>query len=350
MESNRASCLTASHFTSQLRPEHKQPEEPSSRCLSTSPYFTSLSSANGIEDPSSAAASEYAYTHESSSLENSRPTPTQMRTTDMQNLLIPPRRELPFPKPREKSSGSDLPPLLPKPTPVANAYSPSKVSVVSSELGSPPTPIPRPRQRVAQRKAPTPRQVILEDPEKAAAVKVPGEAVKSDTSPAEDEPSPLAAKSAAVTSRPASAPLGLLSKASASVKKRPAPSRPLSVNKRPKMISQGTQTQTVAAQNCRIEVAHIESTKNHVPDAMAESASPAIPPNSYLDGLDEIITSLKTRPPAKELWEQPGYSSAGPEHREKLLNDFICENLDNPEFLMLCQDAQTAWRRIGLGM
>jgi hypothetical protein len=33
-----------------------------------------------------------------------------------------------------------------------------------------------------------------------------------------------------------------------------------------------------------------------------------------------------------------------------IVNDFICANLENTDFLRLCEDTEKAWRRIGLGM
>jgi hypothetical protein len=38
------------------------------------------------------------------------------------------------------------------------------------------------------------------------------------------------------------------------------------------------------------------------------------------------------------------------EQRHLLLNNFICENLENKDFLQLCEDTANAWRRIGLGI
>jgi hypothetical protein len=69
-----------------------------------------------------------------------------------------------------------------------------------------------------------------------------------------------------------------------------------------------------------------------------------------LNDLDAFITKHNPQPKAKELWESPGYAEADEEHRQTMLNDFICENLDNADFLQLCRDAEFSWRRIGLGM
>ena len=66
--------------------------------------------------------------------------------------------------------------------------------------------------------------------------------------------------------------------------------------------------------------------------------------------LDTFITKHKSRSAPKELWETAGYADADEEQRLIILNDFICENLENRDFLQLCQDTEKAWRRVGLGM
>lgn len=154
----------------------------------------------------------------------------------------------------------------------------------------------------------------------------------------EDEVSPLAAKSNAA--RPSTA-AGLQSKA-ATTKKRSAPARPSSSAKKSKMVDQGTQTQM---QSGRDHITALEPGSNNVPQA-----PPAPPPQNYLDMLDTFITTHKSRPPPQELWERPGYTEADDEQRQAMLTDFICENLENADFLKLCEDTEKSWRRIGLGM
>jgi hypothetical protein len=267
---------------------------------------------------------------------------------DIIHDILPPRRDLPFAKPGETSkprsaSTSGLP-ALPQPTPVRRANSTVMKAKVARE-----TPIPVPNlvaKRVAQRKGPA-KIVAQKEPESKTTL----ESVVDDMTPLnlaslEEHPSPLAAKSAAAI-RPASA-TGLQSKASATKKRASLPgSRPTSVNKRPKVVDQGTQTQTISGRDHTIinQTAVLTEAVNTVP---IETPTPG-PPENYLNTLDAFVTKYKARPSPIELWEVPGYAGADIEARHHLLNNFICQNLENPDFLQLCQDTELAWRRIGLG-
>jgi hypothetical protein len=268
------------------------------------------------------------------------------------NLWVPPKRILPFPKLREVSmqrsaSISDLP-ALPKPTPISR---PGSANLPTK----PPTPVPKPtKKRVAQRKPPV---VKISEIARSPPLEKGGnaDAAASQTMP-QDEPSPLAAKSAAATPRPASASSALQSKAAP--KKRAAPARPTSASKRPKMVDQATQTQTLSGRDHTSALLSFRNEEPPPPIAAPTPCStpapppqaPPPPPESYLDAVDAFVTKHKARPPLQELWERPGYAEADVEQRHLLLNNFICENLENKDFLQLCEDTANAWRRIGLGI
>jgi hypothetical protein len=154
----------------------------------------------------------------------------------------------------------------------------------------------------------------------------------------------LAAKSTTLLSRSPSEASGLVSKATAATKKRTAPVARPSSPKRPKMVDQATQTQTLSG---RDHSASQRKVPGIVPELVVD---PASPPDTYLDVLDAFVAKHRDRPALKELWETPGYADADQEHRDKILNDFVCENLENPDFIQLCQDTEISWRRIGLWM
>jgi hypothetical protein len=275
--------------------------------------------------------------------------------------LVPSNTDSPFllkPLAKARAASVSILPPLPKPTPVARTQSTIKPPETSTEKA--PTPTPKPTQkRVAQRKS---RNVTSPLDESA-----PGEAPLSETlekqpivfkQPAEpeDEPSPLAAKSAAVAPRPASAMAGLQSKATTTKKRAATPIRPTSAAKRSKMVDQSTQTQTLSGRDHTIARKTTPANDvfadvpTNVPALVADTPSPASLPESYLDTVDKFVANHKARPAPKELWQAPGYAEAGEEQRLLLLNDFICDNLENADFLQLCQDTEKAWRRIGLGM
>jgi len=263
---------------------------------------------------------------------------------------MPPKRILPFPSPRDSNkvrspSASDIS-GLPKAPPAPRADSTVNPSNASDKAI--PTPTSKPaKKRVAQRKVPVAKVVENEILDEEPPVLINKGALKAGKIGAqEDEISPLAAKSAAAN-RTTSALSGLQSKAIVT-KKRAAP-RPSSTAKRPKMVDQGTQTQTVSGRNHTVaqrpgssnDALTFETPVAHLPVAL---------PANYLDVVDAFVTHHRDRPSPKELWETPGYSAADDDERKALLNDFICENLENADFLQLCKDTETAWRRAGLGM
>jgi hypothetical protein len=210
---------------------------------------------------------------------------------------------------------------------------------------------PPSKKRIAKRKAPNTKPVAQQIPnEDVPAGKIAEKSVPKLASIQEEreELSPLAAKTTTASFRPASAP-GLISKAILPTKKRTSlPPGSASSAKRPKMVDQSTQTQTLSGRD-HTAAQRISSTSTP-PDLVADTPSPASPPGRYLRDLDSFITKHNPRPKTKEFWETPGYAEADEGRRHTMLNDFICENLDNADFLQLCQDAEFAWRRIGLGM
>lgn len=284
--------------------------------------------------------------------------------TSFNNMYdLPPRRELPFPRPQSaemvrSASASDLPPL-PKPTPMARAgssiVSTEPAKVVSKVIA---TPVPKPatKKRIAQRKAPVVKPVVQEPPPReisspsnsppAVNVKVFSKVITGNST--EEEPSPLAAKSAAASSSRPSSTSGLPSKATI-VKKRAPPARPASAAKRSKMVDQSTQTQTNSL-DTPTAVSRTNVSAN-VPPPVTPNAgpTPSVPP-TYLNMIDTFLTNHQGRPAPKEVFQTPEYEQASVEERHYMVNDFICENLENSDFLALCEDVGMSWRRLGLGM
>lgn len=346
---NSTSPASASLYISQIQSQRDEISgrvEATSRLVSASPFFPSTSNAE-------TSAAEISHSSDSQ-----RPSSTLIEHSDIMKMWIPPKRELPFPKPRKaskalSSSAPEVPPTSPKPTSMTRTESIPRATEASDDAASTPVKKPAPKKRVAQRKAPNAKSAGQQLPiEDLPATEMTEESIPKLASIREEpeELSPLAAKSAAAATslRPASAP-GFTSKAILPPKKRAAPPpRPTSTSKRPKMVDRGIQTQALSGRD------HTSAQKlrptSPPPDLVADTPSPASPPGSYLNDLNAFITKHNPQPKAKELWESPGYAEADEEHRQTMLNDFICENLDNADFLQLCRDAEFAWRRIGLGM
>lgn len=265
---------------------------------------------------------------------------------DLQGLVPPPRRELPFSPPDvtpRPFSTADLPPL-PKPTPVTKGRTKKPADLENLREQTKLAPL----KRVAQRRAPTSKTFNsrASSPLKTMTPEL------TITPPIrnEDAPSPLAAKSAAA-SRPASAASGLVSKAVAPAPKRVAtPIRPPSSTKRPKTINQSTQTQTLSGRDHTVKGKIATTNDKPANTSAVVTPTPGTPPQSFLDDLDTFVANHKARPGPKEVWQKPGYAEADEDQRHKMLNDFICQNLDNADFLQLCADTEVAWRKVGLGM
>ena len=254
---------------------------------------------------------------------------------------------------------------LPKPTPLSCPKSANfakkdgdsapiaKTLISLGTKNSDATPVVKPaKKRVAQRTATAAKQPeIAESPPPDQGQ---GNNVDATTSPQaspQDESSPLAAKSVAAASRPTSAASGLQTK-TAAPKKRVAPARPSSTAKRLKMIDQSTQTERLFSpgNTSAPQSLHIETATPIAPQLATRDLVIATPPESYLDAVDAFVTMCKDRQLPQEIWERPGWAEADEDQRHQILNDFICENLENKDFLKLCEDMSVSWRRISLGM
>ena len=267
---------------------------------------------------------------------------------------VPPKRELPFPKARATTKSRTQTAnakVVAQPTSqidttntastVENVTSKNSTSVLIN--GTP---------RVAQRKdmliygtsqalpvAPTAEDCVGNDSQRLDGLK--------DI----EELSPLAAKSAAIPR--SSTALGLPSKTASTTSRKRANETiveltPSSKHAK-KMVDKATQTKTLsgrdhtAAHNLALGTQQQFSTT--IGETPAQSA-----PQDFMNEIDTFVSRHKSRPAPHEIWERPGYAEATPEERQAIINDFICESLDNEDFLKLCEDTAEVWRRIALEM
>jgi len=341
--SRGAASLYISQMQSQ-RDELSERVKATSRLLSASPFF------------SSERDNEVRVAETSRIVDTQRPSSTPIDHCDISKMWIPPKRELPFPKPRKSSHpkstpASDLRPILPEPARDTTTGSLPKDLEAPADAASTPVKKPAPKKRVAQRKATKPKTTDQQALNGEASANVITEDSIPKLASIQEEPeelSPLAAKSAVASFRPASAP-GLISKAILPPKKRAAPvARPALATKRPKMVDAATQTQRLSGVD-QMAVQRSPSSST-TPNLNADNPAPESAPESYMNELEAFITKHNPQPKPKEVWQTPGYAEADEACRHAMLNNFICENLDNADFLQLCQDTEFAWRRIGLGM
>lgn len=176
-------------------------------------------------------------------------------------FAIPPRRVLPFakPKPKEKVAA-----ILPKPAPAKETEPPATGCA---------TPTRKPaKKRAAQRK---PSVAKAQDNDNATSTFA---AATSD-----DVPSPLAIKKSTEASPKVTA-----------TKKRATPvSRPSSASKRPKMVDQGTQTQTPSGCDQSVQTIPPPTKAPELVSNVSTPPSPESPPESYLNGIDKFVSKVR---------------------------------------------------------
>lgn len=277
---------------------------------------------------------------------------TSVMFDNLRNNVLPPRRVLPFAT-EKRSYSADLPSAIPKSAPLARSESTMQPTKSANVVLATPAPKPT-KRRVAQRKGPLAKLVEEEVPDVAQGVAnnelsvVNLKPATTATSSQEDQPSPLAAKSAAALARPGSAPSGLPTKATAAApRKRAPPARQASAAKRGKMVDTSTQTQTISGRDhtsaLQLVEPNVASKTVEKPPPVPAPVSP--PPESYQQMVDNFVSKNKHRPAPIELWQTPGYSTMDEDQRQSLLNDFICDNLENEDFITLCEDMDKSWRR-----
>ena len=286
---------------------------------------------------------------------------------------IPPKRELPFPKPKEpkkalettqkpKKSSEDGPILQTKGTGVSENLSNTKTlpNKHREQQG----------KRVAVRRTSTPPISKL-----SSVVEVPDS--DEETRPInahrnsvlwQEEPSPLASKSAAIA-RPSTAP-GLKSKAMISRKRSNEAAPKWALAKRVKMVNSSTQTQTLSGRDHTAAMPRASTiTADPVlpapvtvpapdPPVPVPVPAPAAPPHDvvseargptegFIDELGRFIPKYGGKLKPVELWEVSSWDKATEEERHSMTENWICEQIEDPSFLDLCKHVDTVWNKIG---
>lgn len=270
-------------------------------------------------------------------------TRTDTTSLDHADVWIPPRRELPFPeqkvvpvaRPASAPVKPSVPPkkAAPKKAP-AKKTSPVKETKLTMNIAEASASVMNPvKKRVAQRKS-TKVGPVDEEPIGGPPTLRPSSASEH----REDEVSPLAAKSAAA--RPPSAS-GLVSKTTA--KKRPihatpTPSQP--ATKRSKVVDQSTQTSIITLGTIKRSTTLLEP---------ARGERPASRPADLLAMINSFPPTHEhsQRQPPLELQERPGWASGNDDTRFKILNEWIEDKLEDPNFLQLVSDMSRVWKRHG---
>lgn len=249
------------------------------------------------------------------------------------DFRIPPKRELPFLKERENSknrrASANKLPELPKPRNATTLSVPTK----SPAAGAPMKVAKRVAERNTRKKSP-----IQEKPQAV----LPNASNHTGTLPVVPEEEPQLASKSVSAPDVSSGASGLPSTAVS--KKRPVSKMDQSLPqaKRPKMVDRSTQTQTLSG---RDHTAPLRALSDNT-----GNTTPVPPTASVLDQIDDFVRANRSRSAPVDIQETSQYANASEEERQAMLNDWICQNIENEDFLKLCKDTEHAWRRIGLGM
>lgn len=258
-------------------------------------------------------------------------TPATMFFTETLEHEIPPRRELPFPRPDSRRSASDksssrpatsaltLPPL-PKPTPAkAGSKSSSKSNSASPTKDSSP---PRPATT-----SPLKRSFVAyqdEPPRPDQALNTAGQNMPADGFPTKKPSSPFRTESQTTSTN--------------------KPSRMDELLARKKPLAGRSTNMSVPRLNSLADAPHeIES-----PPSTAKSPEKRTSPgHEFVSNAYAAIRSPTRHPEEASLEE---YAAQSREDREATIDEFMVANLENPGFTKLCEDVENCWRRIALGL
>lgn len=321
-------------------------------------FTTPLKRTNSVLGATAPRNPEYSLTNRHPSLVFDLPRPDSAPISQSQegeSQWIPPRRELPFPKrrispvvlnvdtlpveqPDHERRGSKLGISMDPKAPEATT------SVQNSTGGTAQYSKEDTLAQASLATTPSNGNAVPENPR----VRTPLQRIQS----REEEPSPLAGRTAA--SAHTSMTHDLVSKQMTAGSSKPKRSidavEDLVQNERrvKKMSDKATQTQTLSGRDhtsgYKAPATRAEPTANN------DAARTRSPPQDFLGYIDSFVTKHKSRPPPVELWERSDYVGTSSEERQAVINDFIIENLENENFLKLCEDVGEVWRRIGLDM
>jgi hypothetical protein len=71
--------------------------------------------------------------------------------------------------------------------------------------------------------------------------------------------------------------------------------------------------------------------------------------DSNFDGVSNFVSRNLQKLPPQEIWDRPGWESGTPEERQKIVDDFMLDLLEDEHFAQLCEHVSNSWARICLG-
>ncbi|KAM3082409.1 hypothetical protein ACMFMF_002073 [Clarireedia jacksonii] len=108
------------------------------------------------------------------------------------------------------------------------------------------------------------------------------------------------------------------------------------------MVNSATQTQTLSGRD------HTAAIRVSQPVSAVDASTNTtnLTPSNFQDDLEVF---LKKRGNESQVELPPDYTEASDDIRHRMINDFICQNLENERFLKLANDMEVSWRRLGFG-
>jgi hypothetical protein len=265
-------------------------------------------------------------------------------TQDNINPWVPQRRELPFPKTREKSQFASTGLPLPH-QPVLETQKAITTEEIETRNGNPPT---LAQSQIYNREhAQSESTRLLEYPSLTLESNLEGAqglGASLTMTGFADEQSPLAVMTVQSSTAPSPQPKEIASNKRV---RETSTMEAMSVNKQAKMVDHSTQTQTLSGRDDTAPLTSVSSNERLVTTIAGGTSSQ--PPQTFMNEIDEFVSKHKSRPAPQEIWLRSGYFEATPEERQSIISDFICESLDSEDFIRICEDTACAWRRIGLG-
>jgi hypothetical protein len=300
---------------------HKQ-DEPATEHLSKTPSLLSEQSSAQLETRDIASSS----TETRTSLY--RPSlPPSMRMPETLEHEMPPRRELPFKRPESHQSSSSRPSSTSKSV-YYNATGGSSDPPMTSSVSSPArkSGVNRPGTAVSVKSAAAPRIAQLVD------------------------------KAQAIHARPQSHASTLRKTSSGKSNTRIAkPAAQQSTIRRPSDIGELlriTKPLSELSPNTN-QVSRMDSTADaayELDTPPGTSSSPSKTIAHEIAGAAHQSDSSTTQPGAEEAASLAGYASQSREDRQTVLDEFMISKLEDPNFAVLCEDLDTCWRKIALGL
>jgi hypothetical protein len=98
------------------------------------------------------------------------------------------------------------------------------------------------------------------------------------------------------------------------------------------------------------KVSRMDSTADAAYELDTPPGTSSSPSKVNAQGIDQSSGSSVTQTGGVEAASLAGYASQSREDRQTVLDEFMISKLEDPNFAVLCEDLDTCWRRIALGL